>query len=148
MNKPLSILKFFCAWMPLAVLSGCGPYQVTLNEQPIYIPPPLLSQFQVADQALKNCLRQTIADNNITRVEQLTRLVCRHAGVGSLEGLETFVELEELDLSHNRLRDLKPLQNLKKLRLLKLNDNPDLQCETQPAVRAGLNLITTTHCAN
>ena len=34
-------------------LGGCARYQVTLNEQPIYSPPPLYSQFEVADESIK-----------------------------------------------------------------------------------------------
>jgi Leucine-rich repeat (LRR) protein len=131
-----------------ACLSGCAKYRVTLNEQPIYTPPPLYSDFEVADEALKNCLRQTIVDQNIARVEQLTQLICRHAGVRSLQGLEKFVALEKLDLSYNELRDIAPLQDLAKLQMLKLNNNPELLCDTQPKARSGLQIVTASHCSS
>lgn len=144
MKFPYSAIGYCIGLLPV-VLGGCARYQVTLNEQPIYSPPPLYSQFDVTDDALKNCLRQTIADKQITRAEQLTQLVCRHAGITSVQGLEVFASLEELDLSHNALRNIKPLQSLNRLRLLKVNDNPDLMCDTVPQVD-DLNIINSVHC--
>jgi Leucine-rich repeat (LRR) protein len=147
MTTPYSPVGYYCAGIVLVCLGGCARYQVTLNEQPIYTPPPLYSQFEVADEALKNCLRQTIADQNITQAEQLTQLVCRHAGIRSLQGLEKFTALEALDLSYNALRDLTPLQNLGKLKLLRINNNPDLQCDTLPGARPDLSITTASHCS-
>jgi Leucine-rich repeat (LRR) protein len=146
MKIPYSTAGNYGIWIVLMSLGGCARYQVTLNEQPLYSPPPLYSQFEVADEALKNCLHQTIADKHITHANQLTQLVCRHAGIKSIQGLEGFDALEELDLSHNTLRDVKPLQSFSKLRLLKINDNPDLLCDTLPQARLGLQIINATHC--
>lgn len=147
MKHSYSAIGCYCNWILLVALGGCARYQVTLNEQPIYSPPPLYSQFEVADESLKNCLHQTIADKQITRAEQLTQLVCRHAGIKSVQGLEVFAALEELDLSHNALRNLKPLRGLAKLRLLKINDNPDLMCDTVPQIASDLHIINSSHCA-
>lgn len=146
MKYPYSAIGYYCKWVLLVTLGGCARYQVTLNEQPIYSPPPLYSQYEVPDEGLKNCLHQTIADKQITRAEQLTQLVCRYAGIKSVQGLDVFVALEELDLSHNVLRNLKPLRSLTKLRLLKINDNPDLMCDTVPQVTSGLRIINSSHC--
>jgi hypothetical protein len=138
-------LGFYGA-LTLLGLGGCAEYQITLNEQPIYTPPPLYSQYEVADEALRNCLRQTILDQRITQADQLSRLICRHAGIESLQGLETFVALEELDISHNALRDLSPLQNLPKLRLLRAHDNPELLCDSLPVSRETLEIMAPAHC--
>lgn len=128
-------------------LFGCERYAVTLNEQPIYTPPPLYADFAVADQALTDCLKQTIADKKITRVEQLTSLACRHTGLTSVVGLEHFNALQELDLSHNRLQQAQTLAKLPQLRLLKINDNPDLQCDSlAPLTQKDLKITPPAHC--
>jgi len=133
-------------WILLLSLGGCARYEVTLNDQPVYSPPALYSQFEVADEALENCLRQTIADKRITQADQLTQLVCRYAGIKSIQGLENFFALEELDLSHNALVDLKPLKSLGKLLRLKINDNPNLLCDTLPQARPDLQIVNAAHC--
>lgn len=130
-----------------ATLFGCERYAVTLNQQPIYTPPPLYSDFTVPDQALADCLKQTIADQKVVRVEQLTSLTCRHTGLTSLTGIDHFTALRELDVSHNRLREAQALARLMQLRTLKINDNPDLQCETlAPLTQKDLQITPPAHC--
>lgn len=130
-----------------ATLFGCERYAVTLNQQPIYTPPPLYSDFTVPDQALADCLKQTIADQKIVRVEQLTSLTCRHTGLTSLTGIDHFTALRELDVSHNRLREAQALARLMQLRTVKINDNPDLQCETlAPLTQKDLQITPPAHC--
>ncbi len=136
-----------CTFLALLGLAGCARYRVTLNEQPIYTPPPLYSKFEVSDPALADCLHQTIADQNITVPEQLKRLTCRHAGLETLAGLEHFAALEELDISHNKLREVAQLARLPQLRKLQLNDNPSLQCtDLAPLARPNLQITPPAHC--
>lgn len=146
MKLPFSVAGNYGMWILLVGLGGCARYEVTLNEQPIYSPPPLYNQFEVADEALESCLRQTIADKRITQADQLTQLVCRYAGIRSIQGLESFIALEELDLSYNKLGDVKTLNNLNKLQRLKINDNPDLLCDTLPQARPELQIVNALHC--
>jgi hypothetical protein len=111
------------------MLSACGPYQVTLNERQVYSPPKIYSDFSLVDEGLKNCVRQTLLDQKISRPEDLTRLICRHAGIANLEGLSHFFALQELDLAHNNLQSVSVLGEFKQLRLLKLSNNPKLLCD-------------------
>jgi hypothetical protein len=107
----------------LAALTGCGQYDVTVNERTVYTPTPLLDDFVVEDEALAACLSQTIQDQQVTRINQLRSLRCSSAGIVSLKGLERFSALERLDLSRNAISDLTPLAGLQSLRSLYLRDN-------------------------
>lgn len=130
-----------------ATLFGCERYAVTLNQQPVYTPPPLYHDFAVADQALRDCIKQTIVDKNVVRVEQLTALTCRHAGLTSLEGLEHFAFIEQLDLSHNQLVDAQVLAKLPQLKTLKIQENTALRCDTLAGLaEAGVHIAAPAHC--
>lgn len=130
-----------------AVLFGCERYAVTVNHQPVYTPPPLYSDFAIADTALQECIKQTIVDKKVVRIEQLTALTCRHAGLTSLAGLEHFAFLQELDLSHNQLVDTQALTKLTQLKTLKIQENPALACEgLAELAQAGLSISAPAHC--
>jgi hypothetical protein len=130
-----------------AALFGCERYAVTLNQQPVYTPPPLYSDFAVADLALRDCIKQTIIDSKVTRVEQLTALTCRHAGLTSLAGLEHFAFLQELDLSHNQLLDARVLAKLPQLKALKIQENPALRCDTLVELaQTEVHITAPAHC--
>ncbi len=105
------------------LLSGCADYQFTFNEQVIYEPPSLLSNFQVADSHLASCIAQTVEDQKVTAIEQLESLACSNAGIESLAGIEQFTELKQLNLDSNQISDIQPLSNLIKLELLYLAHN-------------------------
>jgi len=105
------------------LLSGCADYQFTFNEQVIYEPPSLLSDFQVADSHLANCIAQTVKDQEVTTIEQLESLACSNAGIESLAGIEQFTELKQLNLDSNQISNVQPLSNLVKLELLYLAHN-------------------------
>ena len=145
-SRPLVVKIIFVSTMA-ASLSACERYAVTLNQQPIYTPPPLYSKFTLADEALMTCVKQTIVDQNVTAADKLTRLSCSHAGVRTLDGLEHFAALEELDVSFNKLQDISIMNGLKKLRVLKINDNPALSCDQLAALKhAELTIIPPVHC--
>lgn len=131
-----------------ATLFGCERYAVTLNQQPVYTPPPLYSGFAVADQALMDCIKQTIIDNKVVRIEQLTALTCRHAGLTSLTGLEHFAFIQELDVSNNQLEDVQVLAKLPKLKILKIQDNTVLRCGTlNELTQNGVSISAPAHCS-
>lgn len=131
-----------------AILFGCERYAVTLNQQPVYTPPPLYSGFAVADQALMDCIKQTIIDNKVVRIEQLTALTCRHAGLTSLTGLEHFAFIQELDVSNNQLEDAQILAKLPKLKILKIQDNTVLRCGTlNELTQNGVRISAPVHCS-
>ncbi|MEX1033273.1 MAG: leucine-rich repeat domain-containing protein [Cellvibrionaceae bacterium] len=142
---------FVCAICSISVmLIGCSGYAITVNEQPVQRPRPLLDPGELADQNLANCLDQTIADRGIRRAEQLNQLVCRYGGIETLVGLEQFSELKQLDLSHNKLTSLEPLYHLAKLEILHLEGNPHLSCGELDTLatlyEAQLTISASEHC--
>ena len=130
-----------------AVLFGCERYAVTLNQQPVYTPPPLFSDFSIADKALSDCIKQTIVDKKVVKAEQLISLTCRHAGVTSLQGLQQFPALQELDVSFNQLQSAAPLAKLAQLTRLKIDNNPALECASLTQLKqAELEITPPAHC--
>lgn len=140
----LSVLSIGC------VVVGCKNYSVSLNDNVVYMPPPIFKDYAIADKQLFDCVQQTLFDGHITRAEDLTRLNCSNAGIQSLKGLETFFALKDINLAENQLRDIQtigllgrletvklnnnqiidpsPLRNLLQLKQLDLQNNPDLDC--------------------
>lgn len=144
LRSPGRIVVLFVA----AALFGCERYAVTLNQQPVYTPPPLFSDFSLEDKPLLDCVRQTIMDKKVVRAEQLTVLTCRHAGVRSLQGLAQFPALQELDLSFNQLEDAAALANLPKLTRLRIDHNPSLQCASLAELKqTGVAITAPEHCS-
>lgn len=112
--------------MALALLAGltsCSRYQVTFNDAVVHTPPTLLTNFTTEDPRLRSCLDQMIKDGKVTAFSQLTQLICSHAGLTSLKGIEAFPNLQRINLEHNQLTSLAPLQHLSHLEVLKINDN-------------------------
>jgi internalin A len=107
----------------LLLLSACQGYDVKVNDTVVYRPEPLFSDFEVADDALYNCLRQAIVDNGVRAPEQLEALNCSHAGILDLAGLATFSGIRALRLSSNRIRNLVEIGSLTGLEELYLEDN-------------------------
>ena len=113
----------FCLSLLALVLSGCSKYQLTLNEAVVYTPAPLFTDFKTADPRLKTCLDQAIKDHKATSPADVTRLVCSHAGLTSVVGLEAFTSITELNLANNQITDIAPIAQLSKLKALSLSDN-------------------------
>ncbi|MGD9662371.1 MAG: leucine-rich repeat domain-containing protein [Porticoccaceae bacterium] len=133
------------------MLSACDRYRVTLNDRPISEPLPLFTNFQVADAALQNCLQQAIIDQGIRRKQDLQTLICSHAGITSLEGIEFFSSLHTLNLANNNLSNVSPLLFLGNLDAVNLEGNPSLDCDSSDKLAAHLpengTLILPEHCA-
>lgn len=136
-------LELLAVILTAAVLtSSCSRYAVTLNNQPLYTPPPLLRNLQVTDPALQNCLTQTITDKNITRAEQLDRLSCSYGGIESLEGISQFTALRQLDISFNPLNDVSPLFGLTELKQLDIEGVDHIECsQVQRLVERGVKVM-------
>lgn len=109
-------------------LSGCSRYAFSVNDNELYRPAPLYTDFRVADEALAACIEQTIHDKRITKVKQLQSLNCSNAGIRSLAGLEHFAWLQKLDVSNNNISDSEALRMLNSLQYLKISGNPQLDC--------------------
>jgi hypothetical protein len=107
----------------MALLAACSNYDFTVNDNLVYSPKTLFSEYDTPDPGLKNCLEQAILDATITKADALTRLNCSHAGIETLQGLETFTGLIQLKLSTNKIRNLAPVVSLIHLQELYLDDN-------------------------
>lgn len=112
-----------CLLLAVLALSGCADYRFTVNERVVYNPAPLFQAFDVPDPALRDCIKQHIADASITAAEELTELNCSHGGVTDLTGLPVFSNLVRLKLSRNAITDLAPLANMNALQELYLDNN-------------------------
>lgn len=106
-----------------AFLSSACSYSVSVNDNIVYTPEPLLTDYEIVDNNLRQCIEQTISDKKITAARQLTLLNCSNAGIATLAGLERFDALEELNLASNQLQSLAPLARLSQLKVVILREN-------------------------
>ncbi len=104
-------------------LSACTGYSFSINENTVYTPPSLFSDYKIADSALNNCVHQTIKDQEVVKADQLTRLNCSSAGIEDLTGLGRFSQLTQLNLANNELTTLEELGKLTRLESLVLRNN-------------------------
>ena len=105
------------------LLSACADYQFTVNERVVYTPAPLYADYEIVDEALRECVKQHVRDGSVTAAGQLTELNCSHAGIESLVGLDTFSGLQRLKLSSNAISDLAPLSTMSQLTEVRLDGN-------------------------
>lgn len=84
-------------------------------------------EIHFTDSRLENIVRNKIGKNigPIMRadVENITEFSARVEGILSINGLQYFTSLEELDLYGNRVSDLTPIANLASLKKLNLGKN-------------------------
>lgn len=121
-----SLAHTFRIWMILmtaTALTACTGYAVSINDNPVYEPPTLFTDFRIPDPALHDCVQQTIEDRQVTEATQLTQLNCSSAGIRSLAGLSTFTALRAISLNDNRLEEIDTLRSLSRLENLFLKDN-------------------------
>jgi len=107
----------------LPLIAACQGYDFTVNERVVYSPPPLFSDFDIDDPALRECVAQSIADQSVTTAQGLESLNCSHAGITRLDGLAVFTGLRRLRLSANRVRNLVELGSMAQLEELYLDGN-------------------------
>lgn len=140
-------LFLFFALAPMLLAAGCNRYEVTLNDQPLHSPPRLFTDYRIDDPALRDCVAQTIRDNKITAGRDLTRLVCTHAGIVDLRGLESFGSLEILNLADNHIATIEPLLSMPSLAQLDLSANPGLNCtEASALTTRGVVVVLSAQC--
>ena len=119
-----STSPFLSLLLTLFLLTACGSYRVMLGESVLYSPsgapatPSLLS-----DANLQGCLNQVFITSGNNDPASVKLLACPSAGVQSLAGIGVLVNLEQLELSDNKVSDLSPLQNLRNLRVLSIRNN-------------------------
>lgn len=159
-------------WLTICLLSAtaaaCSGYQFRLNDQVLYNPPALFTDYTIADAALHGCIAQTIADRKITKASQLKSLACTNAGIRKLAGIEVFTGLKAIDLDHNAINDVAPLATLTsltglhlayndvrdvsklaalaQLETLDLTGNAHLSCDTAESLTAMPSLMLPERC--
>ena len=158
-----------CMICPLLLLfAACGSYDFTVNDRVVYTPDPLFTDFDVPDEALRECIREAINDARATSASELASLSCTEAGIETLAGLATFTELEELTLSsnnivniselaaltvlqvvyldNNQIIDPVPLYQLPALHRLDLSSNPGLMCPPPGSLLRVSDVTLPVHC--
>lgn len=122
-NSLAHTFRFLMVFVTSSVLSACSGYSVSVNDNPVYNPPSLFSEFRLTDPALHECVQQTIEDQQVTQAEALTQLNCSSAGIQSLEGLARFTGLKAISLNDNDITTLDSLKALTRLEVLLLRGN-------------------------
>lgn len=132
------------------MITACGLYDVSLNNQSVYELPQILSVANIQDVNLQRCVNQTIKDEKVTALNQLTRLSCTYAGIVSLEGLQQLEKLKEINLSHNNVRDILAVFDMQNLDTLHINNNPELRCSQLKLLRSNsrikISIKPPSHC--
>lgn len=146
--RTLALMPSLALISAAILLAGCDRYLITVNEQPVHTPPAIFTEFDLPDDALETCIRQSLSDQGITGSAGLIRLTCTNAGIRSVEGITLFSNLQTLNLAHNALTDINPLLYLGKLSDLSLEGNPSLACNEVAALKAQLSgeLRLPDHC--
>ena len=90
--------------------------------------PPCIGVVEIPDQALEAALRQALGLGPLDPItcdlaEALTELTAQELGISRLDGLESFVNLQSLNLGRNEIGDISPLIGLASLTVLDLEDN-------------------------
>lgn len=165
----ISTLSILSAFSVLSILSGCSRYSVSINDNTVYSPPGVFTDFSLPDKNLQDCIDDTIADEHLTKPEQLIRLFCTNRAIYSLEGLEIFdgiqylglednqlesivelaslPELEQVNLAGNPVVDAAPLLQLQELNYVDFTNNPALDCSSlQRLTSKGVKVENPDHC--
>ena len=96
------------SWLPpllCCMLAACHiqPYTITLNDNVVYTPNAALRNAVVEDPGLQGCLNETLARNEQSDPATVVLLACPSAGVQTLAGIDALANLEQLELSDNRI---------------------------------------------
>lgn len=122
-----SMMRPVCAGLVLVLLSGCAGqrYNYTFNDNVIFSPNASLTGTGalLRDPALQGCLNQILEAMGQTDPSTVKLLACPGSGVETLTGIEELEQLEQLELSDNRIVDIGPLSQLKNLRVLGIRNN-------------------------
>lgn len=120
-NKLIATV-IFCG----AFLFGGGAAAIEFR---IFRNPPEQPNLQPVDgkKALQVCIDEAMRQENTQQPDQLKRLTCTKRYLTDLSLLEQLSSLEELDLSSNQIKSLKPLGSLLQLRMLTLDGSRALE---------------------
>jgi Leucine-rich repeat (LRR) protein len=90
----------------------------------VYVP---VEELEFADPLLRGCVREMAKTYHWPTAGRVESLHCTGSGddaeIRRLEGIESLVNLEDLNVAHNRIQDLNPLLHLRKLIRLDLGFN-------------------------
>jgi Leucine-rich repeat (LRR) protein len=149
-------------------LTACGNMDIAVNDRNVHTPQPVFSDFEVSDDALRQCLTRAISHGGIRAASALTDLNCSRTGISAIDGLATFngllklrlssnsvdtvagieslTTLQELYLDNNAVTDPSPLYKLADLRFLDLSGNPELECPDSEALARVQTVVLPRHC--
>jgi Leucine-rich repeat (LRR) protein len=123
-QHPFASRRFVPVLLGLSLLlSSCAnnPFAIMFNEKVLFSPRERSGP--LTDPALQACLNQVLSQTEGSDAATLKVLACPGAGVQSLEGIGALAQLEQLELSSNRISDIAPLRPLRSLRVLNLSNN-------------------------
>lgn len=132
----------------LLLITACGNYRYSINEQPIRSERALFRAYDILDKSLARCVAEHIYDQVIYEASALTELRCADMQIKDISGIASFADLEAIDLSGNQLIEIDELVSLSEIRYLNLKANQRLEC----AALSRLNLakkaeiILPKHC--
>ncbi|GAA6152390.1 hypothetical protein [Pseudoteredinibacter isoporae] len=118
-----------------AGLAACDGYRLSINEQAIGPQPDIFKAYDIPDKNLRQCVSRKLQDESVQHAGQLDYLNCSHEKISDLTGLAVFVSLAQIDLSANSIKDPSELGQISQLKLVKLSDNPGLDCSRVNALR-------------
>ena len=117
------------------LVSGCAKYSFDINNNQVYVPPTIYTDFDLPDPALKTCIKQAIRDQNISSPSELKNLQCSYSGIQNLEGLDQFSRIEKLSFKGNQLTSVDYLLLLTHLEYLDISENPITDCQAVTQLR-------------
>lgn len=141
----LSLLLLIAA---STILTACARYSVSLNDNEVYAPPSLFTNYAIGDTALAVCVDYSLREIEATSSDNLLLLNCSNAGIVTTDGLEIFSRLEQLSLSDNRLTNIDPLLQLVHLTYLDLRGNEEIDCEVATQLQENIEgtVFVPAHC--
>lgn len=86
-----------------------------------------ISNVVFSDPSLKECVQSEATKNGWLLTDEVTNIDCSQSNIQLLNGLQSFANLETLNLSNNRIADVTPLAGLTKLSVIDLSDMPRLR---------------------
>ena len=98
---PHRSLRLLLVLLSSCLACACQGVDVVFNEQVVYTDADLYTDYDIPDPGLRGCVERAILERRMSAAQQLRNLHCIEAGVVSLDGLDTFSNLQRLDLTGN-----------------------------------------------
>ena len=67
--------KFLSVFVISSCLIGCNRYDVKINENTVYSPKKLFTNYSIEDRGLNDCVQQTIIEDNVRSKKQASAIV-------------------------------------------------------------------------